>query len=262
MESPKVQKVSHWLSKVHFHMWPASFQHHLLVNHELFVAFKGAWDRSKPAAVADVTWVCLKYYKQWSWQVIQEKQHPRTQWHIMIIFLKTNETQIQNGWKRTIKGEQWQTIYNSVLCHQIAIVLIALLLGLSFCSKQSSLCPKNHDIMGSKNWWFGDPRPLRKTHPNKPLFFAGLPVILRVDCMVNTLKHSRHLSPQEAPRSSWHSGVLSLSGSWWVSPKNQAESVPCFFEFHQHVQVPKMEESSPKKSCMDTAYVRESIYTP
>ena len=44
-------------------------------------------------------------------------------------------------------------------------------------------------IMGSQNWWFGDPRTLRHTDSNpsfwqgyrfKPLFLAGLPVILRV----------------------------------------------------------------------------------
>ena len=29
-------------------------------------------------------------------------------------------------------------------------------------------------IMGSQNWWFGDP------NTSKPIFFAGLPVILRV----------------------------------------------------------------------------------
>ena len=33
-------------------------------------------------------------------------------------------------------------------------------------------------IMGSQNWWFGDPRPLRKTHPN-PSFSQG-PEIRRV----------------------------------------------------------------------------------
>ena len=32
-------------------------------------------------------------------------------------------------------------------------------------------------IMGSQNWWFGDPRTLRHTHPN-PSFLEG-PIILR-----------------------------------------------------------------------------------
>ena len=38
-------------------------------------------------------------------------------------------------------------------------------------------------IMGSQNWWFGDPRPLRNTHPN-PSFLQG-PVILREGSIIN-----------------------------------------------------------------------------
>ena len=66
------------------------------------------------------------------------------------------------AYPKYFEDERWKWML--LIIHQVSMR--------SSCFLGGNFKKNNLRIMGSQNWWFGDPRPLQKTHPN-PSKIAG-----------------------------------------------------------------------------------------